>query len=993
MGFKDAMAGAFSGVLKKSLDSYFFLETAIHGTPNIVAADGSIVTIVRIDGAKMMVGVNQMAGLVDEMSLKLSSYFGDAGHAMQVWFSRDPDASQELVANLNRPARVVATKMKLELDDLFDERERHLSHYIKAEACYIALWTRPAILTKTELEAIKKETRKPALWPQAVDTQDLFRASEQITTRHESFVSSLVSDLTTLNIRAVALDCHEGLAAIRSSLYPDLQGSDWRPAVPGDKVMHRKPAWSDKDVSHFLVPRLRDQIFSKGAEVLSPRIVRIGRYNFATLDMTVGPQEVRPFAELLNRMVMSNEFPWRVSFLLEGNGLGGGMSMKSTLAAIVGFSNSENAQIRDAIRAMQDYKQDGGIVVRYRVSFATWGPVDDVRLLEQRVSQLQRAVESWGYCSVSTSAGDPLSAAMSSALGIEVASTAPAGAPPIKDALYMMPWNRDASPWEKGSVLFRTPDGRPWPYEPGSSKQSTFIDLIFAPPGYAKSVFLNTTNLALCLSPSATTSSSGTQLPRIAIIDIGPSSSGLVSLIKEALPANQRHLAQYSKLRMIKEHAINPFDTQLGCRTPLTLDRTFLVNFLSILGTPVGESRPPSGLSDLIGMVVDLLYEELSDKSRKGNPRLYNAGVDKDVDQAISEHGIRLEPEQSWWGIVDQLFELGDHHMASLAQRYAVPRVEDLNIIVRQQQVQDVHGEAKTANGERLVDVFARMVSSALREYPILTQPTRFDLGTSRVISLDIGEAAPNGGGPAEKQTALVYMLARFVLARDFYLNEDDVRTMPDEYKPHHAKRIASLKETPKKIVMDEFHRTRSSVQVRNQVIVDLREGRKWGVHVALASQLVEDFDDDMVDMATGVWIMGATTERARARVDEIFGLSPAARAVLRNRLNGPGPGGAPFLALLNLKDGHHEHLLMNTLGPMELWGFSTTQEDAALRNRLYQEIGPQEARRRLAKKFPSGSAKKEIENRTARMAELGQMTGDESEGIIEDLVKEISKD
>ena len=987
---KASAKAAIQNILKKNMDSFCFLETGISDTPHIVAADGSLVSIVRVDGVKKMIGPDDLPDVVNNMTLKLSSYFGTTGHAMQVWFARDPDASKNLVSRLNRPARNVARNLNLELDDLFDEREQHLTKFITWEGCYIALWTRPAILTKTELDNIKKENRRPPLWPQAIDTQSIFQASQQLATRHDAFVSSIVSDFHEINLRCEALEAHEGISAIRGSIYPDLQSSDWRPVLPGDFIFPRNPSWNEKDVSHLFAPRLQDQLFSKGSEVLSPRIVRVGSYNFASLDMTVGPQEIRPFSELLNRMIMNGEFPWRVSFLVEGNGLSGAMSIKNTLASIVGFTNSENLQIKDAIRSLQQMKQEGEIIARYRVSFSTWAPSDQIRILEERASQLQRAVESWGYCGVSSSTGDPLAANFSSVLGLDIASTAPAGAPPLREALYMMPWNRDASPWEKGSVLFRTPDGRPWPYEPGSSLQSTFIDLIFAPPGYAKSVFLNTTNLALCLSPTATSGSGGAQLPRIAIIDIGPSSSGLISLIKESLPANRRHEAQYRRLRMIKDHAINCFDTQLGCRKPLPLERAFLVNFLSILGTPVGETKPPSGLSDLVGMVVDELFDSFDDRSRKGNPRLYTVGEDDSLDRALEKHNLLVEPEETWWGIVDKFFQIGDFHHAGLAQRHAVPRLEDLNVVVRKSQVVDVYGSAKTATGESLIDVFQRMISSALREYPILTLPTKFDIGESRVVSLDIDEAAPRGGGPADKQTALVYMLARFILARDFYLNEEVTSMIPDDYKEFHLKRIKNLRETPKKIVLDEFHRTRSSPMVREQVMIDLREGRKWGVHVALASQLLDDFDDAMVDVATGVWIMGTGTERAANKASEVFGLSPAAQRVIRSQLNGPGPKGAPFLALLNLKDGRHEHLLVNTLGPMELWSFSTTAEDAALRNRLYQEIGPIEARKRLANRFPGGSAKSEIERRIIRKAEMGA-SNEDPEGIIEELVREIS--
>ena len=92
------------------------------------------------------------------------------------------------------------------------------------------------------------------------------------------------------------------------------------------------------------------------------------------------------------------------------------------------------------------------------------------------------------------------------------------------DVLYMLPLFRPASPWNHGAILFRSPDGKPWPYHPGSRYQTTWIDLFYARPGSGKSVLSNAINLAVCLSPGIT------RLPRIAIVDIGPSSSGLISL-------------------------------------------------------------------------------------------------------------------------------------------------------------------------------------------------------------------------------------------------------------------------------------------------------------------------------------------------------------------------------------------------------------------------------------------------------------------------------
>ena len=85
--------------------------------------------------------------------------------------------------------------------------------------------------------------------------------------------------------------------------------------------------------------------------------------------------------------------------------------------------------------------------------------------------------------------------------------------------------------------------------------------------------------------------------------------------------------------------------------------------------------------------------------------------------------------------------------------------------------------------------------------------------------SLDLDEVAKGGGEASERQTAVMYMLARYVLAKDYYLTEDNVRDMPEAYQQHHAVRVAEIREDAKRIVFDEFHRTSSAKAVRDQVI------------------------------------------------------------------------------------------------------------------------------------------------------------------------------
>ncbi len=950
---------------KKHLSSFSLLETT-DGEHTIVAKDGSMMSILRIDGVKKVVGDDELRNIIDRMNIQMSPYLTDEGQAIQVWFSRNPDLAQQLVRETTSPRRGVAQKLELDLDDLFEEDQRILPKWVVWEGFYMVLWTRMSILSKKDRENERRKTKTPKNIPTLADTQNPFRVGSALKDRHMAFVKGVGTDLRSIDIRFKLLDTHEAMDAIKTSIYPDLAGGNWRPSLPGDPLKERVPEISDFDMSHLMWPRVDDQIFDREAEVVSPRIVKLGSQYFASMDMTVGPQETSAFAFLLQRLMDLGEFPWRISYLIEGGGLKS-MNIKRILASIFQWSNGDNRMIQQAIRGLEEARLSGNMTTsKLRMSFATWSPAGfdgDLKLIEERAAKLQQAVEGWGYCNVSPLVGDPVAGTFSSALGLSPTSTAPAGAVPLADVVAMLPWNRDSSPWESGAVMFRTADARLWPYQPGSSKQNTFNDLIFAPPGCGKSVWLSTVNLGVTLSALATSGTGGVQLPRIAIIDIGPSSEGLISLLQEALPARRRHEVAYHRMKMSAEFAINPFDTQLGARYPDPNHRAFLVNFLTLLATDPGHS-PASGLANMMGSVVDTVYTLLDDSSGKGTPNVYNPGVNNSVDLAIKEYGLAVKPGVTlWWDIVDKFFENEDIHHAIIAQRYAVPRLDNLMRILRDDSVMSVHSTAFTESGEKLADAAARLLTSAIREYPIFQRPTAFDIGDAKIVALDLMDVAPSGGATADKQTALMYMLARFVLAKDFYINKDNLKFIPPEYHAWHEPRIRRLREMPKRIIYDEFHRTARSTAVRDQVETDQREGRKFGVHICLASQRLEDFTEAMVDMATGVWIMGVS-ERGSHDAQKVFGLSPTAHYILRNNLGSPGKAGAPFLAVLTLKEGRHEHFLYNTLGPIALWAFSTTAEDVALRSRLYEILGPKQTRLELSKRFPGGSAKEEIERR-----------------------------
>lgn len=979
----DSVLAWFSTSLKQTAESYCDLETA-DNEHTLVAKDGSLVSVIRLHGVTKLIGNDEFDAIHAGLTQSLSATLKRAGHVVQVYFCYDKGAVKPDIQDILSPAKATSQRLQLNLEDLFKERIEYISRYCAHEELYFVLWTRPYSLTNEQLQRSMKEKlkviRENKVFP-FKNSQNLLAAIPDLRESHASFVRSFVTDLSALNIYCQLLEVHESAYAMRYSADPEFTDHEWRPTLPGDKIPLREVATTRNEISGLMYPPLARQIFPRDAVSVDLRTIRVGDRIYTPIFIDLFPQDIKPFMSLFSR-TLATQVPWRMSFLIESGGFET-LKFKSMMAAILSWAGRHNALVHDATTLLHDIEVNtDDAVVKLQVSFATWAPEDNIRLLRTRAAELAKAIQGWGLCEVSEVCGDVFAGVASSLLGFSAGSCATPSVAPLSDVVYMLPFSRPASSWQHGAVLLRSPDGKPWPYQPGSAQQTTWIDLMYARPGSGKSVLSNSINLALCLSGGIQ------RLPRIAIVDIGPSSSGLISLLKEALPPKMRHLVAYHRLRMTPDYCINPFDTQLGCRYPTAQERGFLVNFMTLLATPLGAERPYDGVSDMVGLIVDELYKYLADD---GKPHLYIKDIELLVDDILAEIGFVMDAQTTWWEVTDALFLANFPHEALLAQRYAMPLLADATAIVRSQVVEDLYGLVKAPTGEPLIQAFGRMISSAVREYPILSGVTKFDIGDSRVVSLDLDEVAKSGGDSADRQTAVMYMLARYALARSYYLTEDVLNDFPEAYREYHRTRVKEIREDPKRLVYDEFHRTSKARAVREQVILDMREGRKWNVQIALISQALDDFDPVMIEFATSIFIMDAGPEQAIKRSTEIFGLSETARVALKTRVHGPREGGATFLAQFATKNGMNTQLLTNTLGPIELWSFSTTAEDARTRNTLYQKLGPVEARRVLANIFPSGSVKSLIEARLAALKEQKGVIEEVNEiGIIDQLVTEI---
>jgi intracellular multiplication protein IcmB len=337
--------------------------------------------------------------------------------------------------------------------------------------------------------------------------------------------------------------------------------------------------------------------------------------------------------------------------------------------------------------------------------------------------------------------------------------------------------------------------------------------------------------------------------------------------------------------------------------------------------------------------------------------------------------------------VVDALFDRGFVHEALQAQRYAVPLLDDVS-----KQVNQNKGIEATYDEKTRLNVW-RSIIDAIEAYVILKEPTRFDLGDAQIVSLDLDEVAPRGGGPADRQAAVMYMLARHVLGSRFFLMPADVALMPERYQAYHAERIEAIREDPKRLCYDEAHRVTQNTSVSGQLQADMttmgRESRKWNLSIGLYTQSIDDVPKIITDeLATTIVILGSGSDKSIADLAARFGLNGACRHAL-SRLGKPGPAGSNLVALFRTGAGTSQLVLSLTIGGQPLWAFSTTTEDVSIRNHLYKRLGPAETLRRLAVRYPGGSAKSEVERRRRLVADESG-ADDEVTNVILEIVNEI---
>ncbi|MCP1242781.1 type IV secretion protein DotO [Acetobacter lambici] len=963
-----------------------FCDLATTDEKSLITFKGDYATLLKVGGLQRLASKGEVEAAAEQLRIDLSGVFKEAGHAMQFSYISDPDASAYIQDNINE-RRTIANALEADFEDIFTERERVLTPYMRQERIWLVLWSRKGCLSKAELSIAHKRQKKASRYlPNLGDAQNPLLGSPELATVHNAFVEHVLKVFSSRGVLLNTLPPKTALKVIREEIYPETAGEDWSPITPSDPPPDVIPE-TDRpaDISAALWPPLREQIFKEDAYTPDFQTIRLGCADWTPVDMTMVSEEVRPFTELTSHLA-HYRLPWRVTMHVEGV-RPSYMVWKEHVSTLLRFG--KNRAVYDALQDIAHRRARREAVVKLRVSFATSATAGDADTLRARASRLEQGINGWGGAQATRQCGDPLEGTMSSVPGIALASTAPPTAAPLDKTLVMAPWARPARPWEYGATLLRAADGRIVPFDPAGSGRDAVLDLFVAPSRRGKSMLANALLLATVLS-TATLTDTGVQLPLIGKLDIGDATSGFIDLIVHGLPPEHAHKAIYIPFELKPEHAYNIFDTEACYRRPLAYHLGFLKNFLSLICMPV-DKTPFEGMDQIIHAAIEAVYDLYSD-GPSGRPKPYRQTENRRLDEELDKLGFPVDRSTTWWDIADFFGKRGDIRLARMATQHAVPVIEELLEAIQEDRIWANYGSnTPTAGNEKGLEIFRRYIISFIGQYPTLNRATQLDLGDARIVALDIHRVAPEGSGN-ERQTELMYLMGFQIISRNFFLDPEHAKHAPEFVRDIHRKRFREFRESFKRLECDEFQRTIKAPFIRQEFEEAARRAAKLNVKIGLTSQKITDFGEFLTQHSTGRFILGAANPKEATEVSTLLGLSEAATAIVHHGLKGPNKNGtgSPLILQILVNNQMYEMYLLNMLGPIELWALSTNPEDVALRRRVYAALGSGEARRRLARVFPKGTASDEIGRRRNDMIRQGMDAAQAMGGVISQVSKEI---
>ena len=919
----------------------------------------ALVTTFFINGATFMMGAAERTTMMEELKDYFSTILREPNSALQLVFQRDRSQVETRLRTLYAPMYGKAKSLKMRAEPIFEERIQRMLPYLSGTEVYLSVYTFPGqLISKESLKEFRqqqKEKEHPDFPHEKLDGIQIYQEPDVIEHRHDATVRSLGNALKRLKMEATKMHVRDALAMNRRMLFPEETSTKWKVRLPGDRVdprLHMVNSSTGKYLTDSLIcPRIGVQMAAAPVirEGKMDSVVQVGSRYVASQIMEMTPDKPKPFEDLLEH-IGDLSMPIRASMTFFGGSdmYRGKISTKKSMAYLAAFTFPANKRISAAGETLDtEINEKGKQACGFSMVVSTWG--DSHRQASERIRKLGRSMDAWGDTQSAPEVGDPFLAFTASTPGWSnnmrhILLTT------VDKMLVSLPLNQITSPWKEGVMFFKNRNGGIFPYAPLSSQQQTTNILTFSPPGGGKSVLISTLISAAVFDPVLQ------GLPKIAAIDIGNSSKGVVNMLRAIAPPELKERFMHVEFELTERFGINVMDTRLGCPYPTSVERGFLTNFLTMILTPIGSQEPIQDASSIASTLIKELYTVCAEDQQTK----YVRGQDHRVTEWLSnQRDFEVKPTTTWWQVVYFAMQKKAYDIAGLAQRFAVPNLRMLPAqLVRSETLKNLYKTDGDGVDEILLHA-KRLLMGFLDQYPSLCKPSNFDFQETDVCIIDLNKVTQDTGVEGERRTTIAYLVSRYLLGKDFLTNKDILNEMPPIAQEFYRSKIEKLEVVRKYLIYDEFHRTTGAKAVQKTVVDDMRNGRKFNLMVMLASQNFDDFSDEIIQQATVRTVLRVDLPSHAELLGDKYGWGPTIREALKKEVRGSGPDGATFLmhaSGLRTDDGQSTQVLTNIIGSTELAAYGTVREDAALRDAVLDAGIPYwEAIQLIGRLFPQG--------------------------------------
>lgn len=478
-------------------------------------------------------------------------------------------------------------------------------------------------------------------------------------------------------------------------------------------------------------------------------------------------------------------------------------------------------------------------------------------------------------------------------------------------------------------------------------------ELLYAPPGKGKT----TIACALTMLSVKQGLSANRSLPYMRIIDVGPSARGFYETVKEALPLGRKGDALYLQPDVNEALVINPFDLPLGFRQPSEHRKASLVNFLNCMLKDVRFPLDEIAAADLLHGLVSELYEAFSDDIPGKHPKLFDPVANPSLTRELRKLIVNTdEGAVTWWRIVDELVGKGQFDLAQVAQRYAVPTINEFLTLLY-------------GMDDELLHAVRSLIFNRVQRCPMLGGPTTMDGGNARIVVVDLYKIIRPRHDVID--ASLAFLLARLSISKDLYLTPGDWRDLNKELSDYHRRRYEDRQHDNVHIMYDEMHRydgrAGAGNLISNELVAEMKVVKTLGFTLRLTSQSRSLFDQRILDGASKEFVLGVMGEEL-SNLRSQYQLSEADVRGCVRELNGPGKFGLPF-AVFSKHVAVRERLIRLKLNSLASWAFQCSDIESNVRGKLVQLVGFKRAVSCLAEQFPDHYVANFIESKARKQA------------------------